>query len=233
MASYIVVHQHNVPADRRHDAFRWFEDELAPSLFARGVRMARRFKLLDLQLQPENPQPHAYVSLFGFDDGEGDALAAISELARAKPLASGLLSDDAAHCYEVTRDWVPGPNGVDLHAPEYMLLVMGNYVVGMEDEYHDWYDNVHGPEVLGTPGFFGMRRGRRAEIQTTPANDYPSNAVVLASVRTNDIIFSLDEFRNRANGNSKTGIHWNLRSPSAALNRTTHILAPLTPALPT
>jgi len=232
MSGHILVQQHNVASGREHEAFRWFQQDLAPRLFAQGVGSARRYKLLDLQLQPENPQPHAYLSVFDFDPRTSPgALDALSHLAREEPLAAGLLTDDAAHVYEMTRDWVPSPNPADMLAPEYLLLVMANFVVEMEDEYHDWYDNVHGPEVLDTPGFTGLRRGRRAERQAAPVNDYPSNAVVLSTTRTNDIIGSLDEFRARANGESKTGIHWNFRSPSASLARTTHIFAPLTPRL--
>src|SRR3546814_481175 len=232
MTGYVIVQQHNVAQGREHEALRWFQEILAPAVFARGVRSARRMKLLDLQLQPENPQPHRYLSLFDFDsDRASEAIGAISEFARQKPIADGLLTDDAAHVYELTRDWVPSPNTPDMLAPEYLLLVMANYVVEMEDEYHDWYDKMHGPEVLDTPGFTGMRRGRLAATQSAPANDYPANAVVLSTARTNDIIGSLDEFKARATGQSATGIHWNFRSPSAALNRTTHVFAPLTPRM--
>src|SRR3546814_14552430 len=119
----------NVAQGREHEAFRWFQEILAPAVFARGVRSARRMKLLDLQLQPENPQPHRYLSLFDFDsDRASEAIAAVSELARQKPIADGLLTDDAAHVYELTRDWVPSPNTPDMLAPEYLLLVMANYV---------------------------------------------------------------------------------------------------------
>lgn len=232
MAKHLIIHQHNVVSGQQHEAFRWFAESLAPQLFGQGFTSARRYQLLDLQLQPENEQPHGYVSVFDFDsDAAPDALQAFSELARRKPQADGLLSDDASHVYEVTRDWVPSPNAADMLAPEYAMLVLGNYVVEMEDEYHDWYDKMHGPEVLDTPGYTGLRRGRRAEVQAEPANPYPANAVVLATVRSNDIIASLDEFKARALGTSKTGIHWNFRSPSAALNRTTHILIPQMPTL--
>jgi hypothetical protein len=232
MAKQLIIHQHSVAPARRHEAFRWFAKDLAPGLFDHGFEAVRRYQLLDFQLQPENPQPFGYVSVLEFDpDQSPKALEAFSQLGRVWPLANGLFTEDSSHVYEVTRNWVPGPNESDLGAPEYAMLVMANYVVEMEDEYHDWYDRVHGPEVLGTPGYVGLRRGRIAPVQAVPNNDYPSNAVMLATIRSKSIIESLDEFKARANDESKTGIHWNLRSPSASLARTTHMLTPMTPNL--
>src|SRR3546814_17521748 len=68
----------NVAQGREHEAFRWFQEILAPAVFARGVRRARRMKLLDLQLQPENPLPHRYLSLFDFDSDRAERKSVVS-----------------------------------------------------------------------------------------------------------------------------------------------------------
>jgi hypothetical protein len=232
MAEHFLVQQHNVAPGREHEAFVWFQDALAPALLAEGITALRRYRLSDLQLVADTPQPYRYLSIFEFDpETAPGALDALSQLARKDPRSHGLISDDAGHLFRVTRAWMPSPNPADLQAPEYLLLVMGNFVPGMEDDYHRWYDEMHGPEVLDTPGFVGMRRGSRVETQTEPANDHPANAYVMASIRTEDIAGSMGEFVKRATGQSDTKIHWSYRSPAAALNRTTHVFVPLTPRI--
>lgn len=41
---------------------------------------------------------------------------------------------------------------------QHVLMVMSNPVEGREDEYNEWYDNVHLGEVLQVPGFVAARR---------------------------------------------------------------------------
>lgn len=40
----------------------------------------------------------------------------------------------------------------------HVLLVLSEPVAGREDEYNDWYDNVHLVEVLRVPGFVAAQR---------------------------------------------------------------------------
>ncbi len=41
---------------------------------------------------------------------------------------------------------------------KYIMMVYTNPVEGKEDEYNEWYSNVHLSEVLGLPGFVGAQR---------------------------------------------------------------------------
>ena len=45
--------------------------------------------------------------------------------------------------------------------PRYNLIVLTNPVDGREDEYNDWYTNVHLDDVLKIPGVVGAQRFRR------------------------------------------------------------------------
>jgi hypothetical protein len=45
------------------------------------------------------------------------------------------------------------------------LVVFTNPVEGREDEYNQWYTNVHLRDVLKIPGIVGAQRFRRSEIQ--------------------------------------------------------------------
>ena len=38
------------------------------------------------------------------------------------------------------------------------FVVFTNPTKGQEDEYNDWYDNTHVPEITAVPGFLSARR---------------------------------------------------------------------------
>jgi hypothetical protein len=42
--------------------------------------------------------------------------------------------------------------------PKGVLVVMTQAVQGKEDEYHEWYNNVHIPELLAVPGIVAAQR---------------------------------------------------------------------------
>ena len=49
--------------------------------------------------------------------------------------------------------------------PRYNLIVLTNPVDGREDEYNDWYTNVHLDDVLKVPGVVAAQRFRRSNHQ--------------------------------------------------------------------
>jgi hypothetical protein len=42
--------------------------------------------------------------------------------------------------------------------PKAVLVVLTNPVEGKDDEYHDWYDNEHIPDLLAVPGITAVQR---------------------------------------------------------------------------
>ena len=50
-------------------------------------------------------------------------------------------------------------------ADTHMFVVLTNPVDGREDEYHDWYTNIHIPDVLKLPGAVAAQRFRLAHVQ--------------------------------------------------------------------
>jgi len=53
----------------------------------------------------------------------------------------------------------------------HQFLVLTNPVEGREDEYNDWYDNVHLDDVLAVDGFVAAQRFR---LSTELAGRHPS-----------------------------------------------------------
>lgn len=63
-------------------------------------------------------------------------------------------------------------------ADKTLYLVFSNPVDGREDEFNEWYDKVHLPEILATPGMLSAQRytlrqtAIDRELGTTPAHRY-------------------------------------------------------------
>ncbi len=56
-------------------------------------------------------------------------------------------------------------------------LVFSNAVEGRDDEFNDWYDNVHVPDLLGIPGVLSAQRYDLLEtaINKNPAMPPPAH----------------------------------------------------------
>jgi hypothetical protein len=236
MPRYNIVHFQN-PVVQKETAFAdWQRRELSGKILAvPGVQAVRHFGLQPVQLQPPNPQPYRFASLLEIEtDDLAGVLKSFTELARNPPKQEGLLADDVAHVFELTRPLLESPHQYDPTAPLHVSFVMGNCIEGMETEYDAWYDNVHSVEVLGTPGFFRMRRGVISTLQADPRDAQPANRLVLLFIRTHDLFASIEEFIARAYGTSKSGIAWAPREAAASfasLKRTTHVFTPYCPRL--
>lgn len=67
---------------------------------------------------------------------------------------------------------------------EYKLVVMTSAVEGREDEFNDWYDNVHLGDIVALPGFEGASR-----YELEPGQDNPAGHKYLAiyDMKTDDV----------------------------------------------
>ncbi|MFC3172838.1 hypothetical protein ACFOD9_01085 [Novosphingobium bradum] len=75
----------------------------------------------------------------------------------------------------------------------YSLVVYSKPVAGREDEYNDWYTNVHLGDVLKIPGITSARRYKAAAGQ-----DQTNPYLALYNVETNDITALFTELSRRA-----------------------------------
>ena len=55
-----------------------------------------------------------------------------------------------------------------------LYLVFGNPAEGREDEFNEWYDNVHVPEVLATPGMLTAQRFELRDTELSRAEGVPA-----------------------------------------------------------
>ena len=77
----------------------------------------------------------------------------------------------------------------------YKMIVMSRPAAGREDEYNDWYQNVHLGELVALPGFKSARRFRFAR-SLAEGEVYPYMSIY--EIETDDIDAALQGLRGTA-----------------------------------
>ncbi|HYD05964.1 MAG TPA: hypothetical protein VEC60_09565 [Reyranella sp.] len=227
MTGYTTIHLHNVPDGLEPDYAAWFDGKHRGDLERlRGFEAADRYEVAPEQIFPDIPQPWRFLSVyqFAFDRPEIDLPALGPLLAEARD--AGLIDDstetERIHSYRMFKDWYWSANRQADKPHSGVFIIFANFVAGMEQEYHDWYDRVHIPEVSDVPGFIGMRRGRLSEVQIEPKRYCPGSDLVMCQQQTDDLRFTIMDFSARARGVSPSGIAMEPRSASGSIARTVH-----------
>lgn len=227
MALYTTIHLHNAVEGKEDDYAAWFDGQHQEELASlRGFRSAERFELTSEQIMPDIAQPWRYMSVYDFDLATPEidlpALGPVLANAREAGLIDPARDTERIWSYSMYSDWVSGPNHQKDKPFSSMFIIPANFVAGMEEEYHDWYDNVHMPEVSRVPGFAAMRRGRLAEWQIEPKRFCPGSDIVMCAHQTDDLLFSIKDFSARARGVSPSGDQMEPRSKAGSFARTVH-----------
>lgn len=227
MSLYTTIHFHNVTSGRAGEYADWFDGQHQQDLARlRGFRNADRYELTTEQIMPDIAQPWQFMSVYDFDLSTPEidlpALGPLLAQARDDGLIDTARDTERLWSYRMYSDWVSGPNHQKDKPFSSMFVIPGNFVAGMEEEYHHWYDNVHMPEVSRVPGFAAMRRGRLAECQIEPKRFCPGSDIVMCAHQTDDLLFSIKDFSARARGVSPSGDQMEPRSKAGSFARTVH-----------
>lgn len=227
MSLFTTIHLHNVPEGKEADYAAWFDGKHAEDLARlRGFRSADRYEVTSEQVMPDIPQPWRFMSVYEFDypAPEIDLPALGPLLAEARD--AGLIDDstetERIYSYAMYSDWVSSPNHQQDKPFSGVSIILANFVAGREPEYHQWYDEVHAPEVTRVPGKVAMKRGRLAPLQVEPRRYCPGSDLVLCAQQTDDLAFTVRDFSERARGISPSGIAFAPRSSAGSFARTVH-----------
>ncbi len=68
-----------------------------------------------------------------------------------------------------------------------------------EDEYNDWYDNIHLDEVCSIPGFVGARRYQLSETNIVAPHGVPPHLAIY-EIESDDLAATLNELVVRGGG---------------------------------
>jgi hypothetical protein len=65
------------------------------------------------------------------------------------------------------------------------FVVLTNAVDGKDEEFNEWYNNRHLPDILATEGFVAAQRFRLTEME--PEQDFAHRYLALYEVETDDL----------------------------------------------
>ncbi len=98
--------------------------------------------------------------------------------------------------------------------PKGVLVVMTQSVPGQEDEYHEWYNGVHIPELLAVPGIVAAQRFEAVPGATGHTAPQQYLAIYEFDIDPEDAMKAMREAR------SKPGA----QPPSAALDTSSSVM---------
>jgi hypothetical protein len=80
---------------------------------------------------------------------------------------------------------------------KYTFVVMTNATTGRDDEFNEWYNNQHIPDVLNVPGFVSAQRFRLSGTQLGGDTNKPYKYLALYEIETDDLAGALKELAKR------------------------------------
>jgi hypothetical protein len=67
----------------------------------------------------------------------------------------------------------------------FLCLVSTNSVAGRSEEFNEWYDSQHSPDLLRVPGIVSAQRYRLAQLQEAQSSEYEYLAIY--EIQTDDL----------------------------------------------
>ncbi len=80
---------------------------------------------------------------------------------------------------------------------KYTFLALTNPVPGKENEFNEWYDRHHVPDVINVPGFVSGQRFKLADAQFGGEASRQYKYLALYEIETDDIAATIKELRAR------------------------------------
>ncbi len=80
---------------------------------------------------------------------------------------------------------------------KHTFLALTNPVPGKEDEYNEWYDKHHVPDVINIPGFISGQRFKLSDSQFGGEASKAFKYLALYEIETDDIAATIKELRAR------------------------------------
>jgi len=104
---------------------------------------------------------------------------------------------------------------------KYNLIALTNALEGRDDEFNDWYTNVHLADVLKLPGVVAAQRFRMSDTQYRPG-PFEYGYMAVYEIEIDDISRTLSELK-AVSGTEKMPL-----SPALNTQRMVWILEPIT-----
>ncbi len=80
---------------------------------------------------------------------------------------------------------------------KYTFLALTNPVEGKEDEFNEWYNTHHVPDVINVPGFVSGQRFKLADSQFGGEASKAYKYLAVYEIETDDVAATIKELRAR------------------------------------
>lgn len=171
----------NDAAAGREDEFnRWYDEQHAQDVLINPDYVdSRRFVASERQLRTGAKVPNKYAIRFTIlSQNISKSLGYIHENIRARrtvptdSIASGP-GAGGDFVYRAITDLKPGrtanaKNGKGAKPTEYLYIVFATAAAGKEQQFNDWYNNVHAPKMAALPGVTRWQRFESSPVQLSP-----------------------------------------------------------------
>ena len=74
----------------------------------------------------------------------------------------------------------------------HVMIVYTNPVAGREEEFNQWYDDIHLRDLLAVPGFIAARRYRLSDAQSPNATPSPFQYLCIYEIESDDLETTVD-----------------------------------------
>jgi hypothetical protein len=183
---------------------KWYDTQHAQDVVAiPGFATAQRFVLSDTQLRVSKPLPKYLIMYKVVTD---DLPSVYAEVRRR--LDTGMTVIDPSYDRSTSVSLTYRAMGPPVYhkgpvrpshpgSQVYYQLVFADPVPGKEDEFNQWYDKIHAPEVVAALGSVGAQRYILSDAPLAK-NQTATKYFVLYKIVTDDLASDLAEYRRLA-----------------------------------
>lgn len=177
IAPHISLVFSNPTPGREDDYNRWYdEDHLPESLTVPGYVGARRYRLSEDQLPGMPTPPQRYLTIYELDRPPAEPLAALATKLESQAIAPPESIDVTS-----IRSWAfsriasaSAPEGSGTSPAAHISIAFSAPAAGGEDDFNQWYDEIHLAEALALPGHVGAHRYQlsASQLPAMPPSPY-------------------------------------------------------------
>jgi hypothetical protein len=167
-STYCLLVFSNPVAGQENRYNKWYDSQHAPDVVAvPGFVTAQRFVVSDTQLRVSKPLPKYLVIYKIVTNDLPSVYAEVNRRLKTKMTVMDPSFDQSTsvnYTYKVIRPVIFHKGHKDAEGAShsgsqiYYQLVFTDPVPGKEDEYNQWYDKEHEPDVVAAPGFVSAQR---------------------------------------------------------------------------
>jgi hypothetical protein len=203
-STYCLLVFSNPVAGQEEVYNKWYDTQHAQDVVAvPGFVAAQRFVVSGTQLRVSRPLPK-YLVVYRIVTN--DLRSVYGEVNRRLETGMTVMSPSfdkstsVNFTYKVIRPTIYHNGAVGPRHPGsqiYYQLVFADPVSGREDEFNQWYDHQHEPEVVAAPGFVSAQRYILSDTQLS-SKQIPTKYFTMYKIVTADLVSDFAQYRRLA-----------------------------------